>query len=460
MNKKALIISTLLVCSTGLAHESAEHALRHWEKASPDPDRIVLTWSDDPATTQAVTWRTDESVDEAYAEIAVADPASRFDRSARRVEAKTESLDIGAHDKNAKITTHFHSVVFKNLEPSTLYAYRVGDGEERWSEWIQFRTASSEADPVEFLYFGDAQNAVLSHWSRIIRAAYSKAPHANFTIHAGDLINRAHRDQEWGEWFKAGGWIHSMVQSIVVPGNHEYDELTDADQEKRISMQWRPQFTLPTYRNLPKSLSESVYYIDYQGIRIVALDSNNEIEVQAKWLDSVLSNNPNNWTVLTFHHPIFSSGRDRDNAPKRELWKPVIDKHSVDLVLQGHDHTYARGHTPVRMTDGRQGKRITSMFVNSVSGPKMYEFMEGGWSVYRSEGVVLDRKAENTQFFQVIRIDGSSLVYKAFMANGELYDAFQMTKNDDGTKTLVDWSPDLGDERLFKNTTPYSREGF
>ena len=69
------------------------------------------------------------------------------------------------------------------------------------------------------------------------------------------------------------------------------------------------------------------------------------------------------------------------------------------------------------------------IYVNSVSGPKMYEFMEGGWDVYRPEGVVLDRKAENTQFFQVIRIEGMSLVYKAYMANGELYDAFELRKN-------------------------------
>ena len=33
------------------------------------PDRILLCWSSDPATTQAVTWRTDVSVSAAFAEI-------------------------------------------------------------------------------------------------------------------------------------------------------------------------------------------------------------------------------------------------------------------------------------------------------------------------------------------------------------------------------------------------------
>ena len=445
------------------AHEESAYEFRHWEKASADPDRIILTWTGDPATTQAITWRTDDSVSMAFAEIAVADASSRFDKGAKRLKAKTEALELGRHDKNAEIRTHYHSVVFEELMPETLYAYRVGDGNQRWSEWIQFKTAASEIKPVEFLYFGDAQNAVLSRWSRVMRAAFMKAPYANFTIHAGDMINRAHRDQEWAEWFKAGGWVHATVQSIVVPGNHEYDPFDSQEGDgavNRLSMHWGPQFTLPTYEALPEAIKESAYFIDYQGIRIVALDSNNEIDAQAKWLDGVLANNPNAWTVLTFHHPIFSSGKSRDNKEKREKWKPIIDKYKVDLVLQGHDHTYARGHTPVRMTEEKQGRQVTSMYVNSVSGPKMYEFMKEGWDVYRDEGVVLDRKAENTQFFQVIRIDGNLLTYKAYTATGELYDAFQMKKNEDGSKELRDWSPDLGDERLFDNTMPYYREGF
>ena len=324
---------------------------------------------------------------------------------------------------------------------------------------MQFRTASSRLDPVEFLYFGDAQNSVLSHWSRIMRAAFQKSPNANFSIHAGDLINRAHRDREWAEWFKAGGWVHGMIPSIVVPGNHEYDELTEAEQERRLSLQWGPQFELPRYRELPGALDETVYYIDFQGVRVVALNSNSEIDAQTGWLDKVLNDNPNRWTVLTFHHPIFSSGDGRDNSRNREAWKPVIEKHDVDLVLQGHDHTYARGHVPIRMMDTNESPRTGPIYVNSVSGPKMYEFMEGGWDVYRPEGVLLDRKAENTQFFQVIRVEGMSLVYKAYMANGELYDAFELRKNEDSSKTLLDWAPDLGEERRFENTMPYNREG-
>ena len=77
-------------------------------------------------------------------------------------------------------------------------------------QWIQFRTAKSTYAPIQFVYFGDAQNDILDHWSRVIRMAYQTAPNASFAIHAGDLVNIAHRDHEWAQWFKAGGFLQSM----------------------------------------------------------------------------------------------------------------------------------------------------------------------------------------------------------------------------------------------------------
>ncbi len=454
-----LLSSCLYTAETVFAHPDHGEVLHHWEIPSKDPDRIVLTWSEDPATTQSVTWRTSDEIGQAFAEIAVSHRSSRFDLNATRLEAATERLEIGRSDRNQDRVDHFHSVVFRNLEPDTLYAYRVGDGGEYWSEWIQFRTARAEPAPVRFLYFGDAQNGVLSHWSRIIRAAYQKAPHANFTIHAGDLVNRAHRDREWAEWFKAGGWIHASLPSVPVPGNHEYGSLTEQEEERRVSLQWRPQFTLPIEAGLPESLAETVYTLRYQGILIVAMNSNREIEAQAQWLEKLLATDDSRWRVLTFHHPIFSSGRDRDNKERRDLWKPIIDKHSVDLILQGHDHTYARGHTPVRMSE-ESGPDVATMYVNSVSGAKMYEFMKDGWNVYRPEGVVLDRRGENAQFFQVISIDGGTLIYKAYTADGKAYDMFTLTKDESGKKTLYQGDAnDLGEESSFENGLPYSREG-
>ena len=43
------------------------------------------------------------------------------------------------------------------------------------------------------------------------------------------------------------------------------------------------------------------------------------------------------------HYPIYSSKQGRDNVGLRNALQPLFEKYKVDLVLQGHDHTYGRG---------------------------------------------------------------------------------------------------------------------
>ncbi len=180
------------------------------------PDRIIRTFAGDPARSIAVTWRTDGGVEKAVAQVAPADAGPKFAARAETIDATSTTLetDLGA--------ARYHSVVFGDLAPSVTYAYRVGDG-VNWSEWVHARTASDKAEPFTFLYFGDAQNDLKSLWSRVIRGAFSDASKARFIVHAGDLVNRANRDAEWGEWFGAGGWVNAMIPSVPSPGNHEYE---------------------------------------------------------------------------------------------------------------------------------------------------------------------------------------------------------------------------------------------
>ena len=421
-----------------------------WDAPHVQPDRIALTWSDDPATTLSVTWRTDTTVAASVAQIAVATPAPRFDREAQTYDAITELLDP-SHISDEHIKAHYHSVTFRGLQPSTLYAYRVGDG-TTWSEWFQTRTASLDAEPVTFIYFGDAQNGIHSHWSRNIRAAYTKAPDADFIIHAGDLVNRAHRNVEWGEWFVAGGWVHGMLPGIPIPGNHEYGRINEETDQRELSIHWRPQFTLP--ENGPENLKETAYYIDYQGVRIVGMNSNRGIPEQAPWLDTVLSENPHQWAILTFHHPVFSSSGTRDNPQLRNIWKPILDKHGVDLVLQGHDHTYARGRSNnVNSGLNTRDEASGTVYVNSVSGAKMYEIKDDRWDAYNA---TMERAAENTQLFQVVRIHQDTLKYEAYTVTGELYDAFHLVKQDRGdAPNQFIAGPVTGPERTHENTIPY-----
>ena len=202
------IYSILLICYISLISCSAQNhdhsGLHHWEIPSKNPDRIILTFHEDPSESRAVTWRTDTSIKNAYAEIAEATVNSNFVTNSKKYMAKTETFDLGLYKGNKSLKVHYHSVAFNHLKPNKIYVYRVGDGKSHWSEWIQFKTAKNEYAPTKFVYFGDAQNDVLSHWSRVIRMAYQNAPDASFVIHAGDLINNAHKDYEWHNGLNQG----------------------------------------------------------------------------------------------------------------------------------------------------------------------------------------------------------------------------------------------------------------
>ncbi len=420
----------LLLLSTAPVYANEYHRAAVDRAPKKIPDRIVLTWSGDPTTTASITWRTDTSITQAEGQIAEANASANFTTWARSETARIEKW------KRNRLVAHFHSVTFQNLKPNTLYAYRVGS-DKIWSSWYQFRTASAEPDKFTFIYLGDAQNNLLSLWARTIRTAVLDAPHADFIIHAGDLVNNANRDSDWHEWFESGDWIHAKIPSIPSPGNHEYSNYQDVS-KRRLSVLWRPQFTLP--ENGPEGFTETTYYIDYQGARIISLNSNERHKEQVPWLEQVLKNNPNKWTFVTFHHPIFSAG-GRANKDQREAWKPVFDKYAVDMVLQGHNHTYARGNNIGSSATVRDSTKGT-VYVVSVSGPKQYRLKKDPW---------VTRGAENTQLYQIITVSGDTLHYRAMTAVGELYDAFDLVKQMGKPNKLIDRTPQ-SPERRSKNT--------
>ena len=142
-------------------------------------------------------------------------------------EAKTELFKSDINEAN------YHSVTFRNLQPDTLYTYRVGDG-VNWTEYYHFRTASDRARPFSFIYFGDAQNDVRTHWSRVFREAFRDAPRAAFTLHAGDLIDNNDWDSEWGDWHQGPDWVNGTIPVIATPGNHEYRRIDQGSRSERF----------------------------------------------------------------------------------------------------------------------------------------------------------------------------------------------------------------------------------
>ena len=285
------------------------------------------------------------------------------------------------------------------------------------------------------------------HWSRVFRNAYSDRPDAEFIIHAGDLVNTSTSDKEWGEWFWGAGWVDGMVPSIGTPGNHEYSGGI-------LTPYWKAQFAFPDNGpegtgTLYEAMKGTVYYLDYRNVRIISLNSNSGAapgqsqewyDIQAQWLDEILTDNPRTWTVVTFHHPVFSTGSGRDNPALRAAWRPVFEKHNVDLVLQGHDHSYGRGNVPT----GATAVTDSTVYVVSVSGPKMYQVTGDVWT---SNGADPKKLIGNTQLYQLIDIfeetdeDGNVfdvLRFEARDAIGDPADGFKIRKDADGNKRIIE----------------------
>jgi acid phosphatase type 7 len=418
-----VLIVQLLIISGSL---SAGMAGAQINRPLPLPDRVILNLTEEPTSSVAVTWRTDTTINSGTVEVQPAAPMIVPENNL--IFTATTSTEKYNWEGEAEIISNHHSAILTGLEPGKQYSYRVGT-RDYWSEWFDFQTAPADNSGFTFIYYGDPQSDIRSQWSRVIRNAFRKEPDPAFMLYAGDLINRPGRDTEWHEWFGAGSFIYASVPQLMTPGNHDYDGL-------KLAPHWNAQFTLPF--NGPSGLKGTCYYVDYKNLRLISLDTATggelrdedgyEMRAQTAWLDSLLQENTKEWVIVTTHLPIYSPKENRDNYRIRRQFQPIMEKHGVDLVLTGHDHSYARG----RATDNPQGE-LSIVYVVSVSGPKMYEIGDNKqW---------IEHKGANTQLYQVISIENNELVYKAYTTEGTLFDKFVIRKGPDGNNKFTDLRP-------------------
>ena len=388
------------------------------------PQRIILNITDEPNTSVAVTWRTITKTEHPEIQYAVATGWRQFEDS-------LHIIPINSHEFVTDELQHvfYYSGLIHNLNPNTTYVYRVGS-DSVWSEWNQFKTGKGDTELFKFVFFGDPQNENKNHVSRVFREAFRTAPDADFWLFTGDLLAAPH-DELMDEFFFAGDFMFRSIPIVMTPGNHDreflikdggyvLDKRGNPRFGREISELFKVSFTLP--ENGPSPNIETSFYYDYQGARFILIDSNkrDSLDIQIPWLENLLKNNPNEWTIVAFHHPIFSSGGDRDNDETRNAFMPLFDKYNVDLVLTGHDHTYSRSfklNSGKKINEGEKG----TVYVVSVSGPKMY-------SVNERKDNIMAKYGGHVQLFQVISVDHNKLSYKSYTATGKLYDEFELDK--------------------------------
>jgi hypothetical protein len=377
--------------------------------SSESPDHVVLTWSGDPTTSQAIQWRTARAVITGAVLFTEADrghePLDRW----RRVEALTTTLPSVTTANDPVVNRH--TVELTGLQPGTQYAYRVGDGSEGgWSMAREFKTAPAEAEPFSFVYMGDAQNG-LDTWGRLVRGAYQARPDVAFYLMAGDMVNRGNQRDDWDSFFHNAAGVFDRRTLVPVIGNHECQGGHPA--------MFLEQFALPL-NGPPGQEPERAYSFEYSNALFVVLDSNQPADRQAGWLEEQLSGSDAHWKIVSYHHPAYSSGPRRDNKSLREAWTPIFDRYHVDLALQGHDHAYLRTH-PMRGGQPVDDLAAGTTYIISVSGTKMYTQAE------RPETLV---GLTNVATWQVLDLEiaGNRLRYRAYDHEGRVRDEFVINK--------------------------------
>jgi uncharacterized protein (TIGR03437 family) len=238
-----------------------------------------------------------------------------------------------------------HESVLGKLEPGTTYYYRVlMDGQTVASQGLRFRTPGTQ--PFEFLALGDSVTG--SPQQRQI-AARMLMHDAAFVVHTGDLVYPAGSYERYDSlYFQYYRDLMRDAPFFPCPGNHDYYETH--------CIPYRAVHSLPEERVAASDYGR-YYSFDWGNGHFISLDSNDALNEAVfgsggmlTWLDNDLRQTNKFWRIVFLHHPAYSVGKHCDEPEAqlvREYIAPVLDRYSVPLVFNGHEHSYQRS-APVR----------------------------------------------------------------------------------------------------------------
>jgi hypothetical protein len=226
------------------------------------------------------------------------------------------------------------------------------------------RTSPPEEDGFRLLVLGDSGDGSAG---QLELARGMSKEHPDVILHVGDLYyGEGLLESKPSHFFTPYREILSRAGFYFALGNHEYME-----GGKTPALE---SFLLP--KNGPeKGRPEGDYWFDYGCARFVVLDSNrpkNELaEVTAPWLDRVLSEAGDRWTIVAFHHPVFTHAGHHRTYRVLQTIVPVLDRHAVNLVFCGHNHLYERTY-PVRAGKVAEDGCGTVYITTGAGGSEIY----------------------------------------------------------------------------------------
>ena len=381
----AYILAALCAASTAYA------ATEHWSDASLTPDAVVATQAGDENWSQ---WKTSwESIKTDYEQVSMAPGknASQMNFAWYSKEQPThaevrisENADMtGAADwkgtsKEGSVVDGVqfftNKVTVRSLKPETTYYYQVKiDG--AWKDVQSFKTGNP--DDFSFMYVGDPQIGASKgqtssegnkqdgelaarndayNWNKTLNSALVQHPEINFLVSPGDQINEPAEDQSAGkiqlqEMQYAGYLSAKALRSLP--------EATSIGNHDSMTAGYQNHFNVPnpfTEEATPTTAGHGYFYT-YGNALFIMINANNynAADHEALIKKAIKAHPDTKWRIVVMHQDIYGSGKDHsdsDGILLRTQLTPIYDANKIDVVLQGHDHTYAR--TYQLSGDGKQ----------------------------------------------------------------------------------------------------------
>jgi len=297
-----------------------------------------------------------------------------------------------------------NKVTVSGLHDLSAYAYRVGYG-TTWSSVYTFQTR----DPRSFTFVsvGDPQlgaNTSGAHeppaqvgnvlpydttsWQASVATIAQAAPDASFIISLGDQIENTSSQSAVDPQYDA---YFSPLQLLGIPvatvdGNHDYG----------LGQYYAYHYNLPNQSQqygATQFANDGDYWFRYGDVLFLMLNSNTiSAATHDVFIHHAIASNPlARWRVVCFHHSLFSAADhtfDNDILFRRGAYSAIFDKHHIDVVLSGHDHSFTRsfqllGGVPVSQDKMRVAKDgsvsvkdpagTLYMTLDSGSGSKYYD---------------------------------------------------------------------------------------
>ncbi|NLV53919.1 MAG: serine/threonine protein phosphatase [Bacteroidales bacterium] len=371
-------------------------------EVSAVPTRVLLTFGDeDGMTSRNISWMCGSVVKPSYVEIKLLTDSVQ---ATQRIEA-TGEVFVSRSGQAA-----YYVAKLRHLEEGGTYQYRVCT-EGRTSDWHAFRLAKADEQETQFLFMGDIQDSIGGIANELLKRAIFRNPRTEFLVSGGDLTERP-TDAYWAETFETLDSVGQAMPILTITGNHDYLKGIVGKLERRFSL-------IHSYFLDSMEGENQVFTVNYKNVQLFCLDSNREffyLSTQREWLEKRLKASTAKWKIVVLHHPLYSIRGNMNNLIQRWMFDDLIREYGVDLVLQGHEHAYAR------MTwHDEDGTATTPIYTVSHCSPKNYriEFDER-----------FDKFGSGSRYYQTVKTHGDTLFLTTTDAiHEEKYDSLLIIKH-------------------------------